>query len=188
MSYRTTTAVALALTASMLGLTACNTGEQEKSVETVTVTKDSATSTENSESASAPKPTSNQESSSQQTSKSSEQANDRTASNTNTQDGDSTSNKKNIARCAKSSEGLYEQGTTWFTDGTTGWTQYCSNIFYDGPATYSEPTQQTTAPTSEYTEPTTQNDQPSPWVQGQIDWNNCLNAGHSKEECRQMLN
>lgn len=125
MSYRTTTAVALALAAPMLGLTACNPGEQEKSVETVTMTKDSATSTENSESPTAR----NQKSSSQQTSKSSEQANDRPASNTRTQDGDSTSNGKNIARCAKSSEGLYEQGTTWFTDGTTGWTQYCSNIF-----------------------------------------------------------
>lgn len=30
--------------------------------------------------------------------------------------------------------------------------------------------------------------QPSPWVQGQIDWVNCIEAGNTEEQCRQMLN
>jgi hypothetical protein len=31
-------------------------------------------------------------------------------------------------------------------------------------------------------------EQPSPWVQGQIDWANCLEAGNTEEQCREMLN
>ena len=30
--------------------------------------------------------------------------------------------------------------------------------------------------------------QPSPWVQGQIDWANCLEQGNSEQECRDQLN
>ena len=30
--------------------------------------------------------------------------------------------------------------------------------------------------------------EPSPWVQGQIDWMNCLEAGNSEEYCREALN
>lgn len=30
--------------------------------------------------------------------------------------------------------------------------------------------------------------QPDPWVQGQIDWANCLEAGNTEEDCRQQLN
>lgn len=29
---------------------------------------------------------------------------------------------------------------------------------------------------------------PSPWVQGQIDWANCLDSGKSEEQCRAELN
>jgi len=29
---------------------------------------------------------------------------------------------------------------------------------------------------------------PSPWVQGQIDWANCLDAGNTDEYCRETLN
>lgn len=29
---------------------------------------------------------------------------------------------------------------------------------------------------------------PSPWVQGQIDWSNCLESGKSEEQCRAELN
>lgn len=36
---------------------------------------------------------------------------------------------KTIARCATSEEGMYQQGTTWFTDGTTGWTETCAAQF-----------------------------------------------------------
>lgn len=60
--------------------------------------------------------------------------------------GDPTPINKSIARCGKSSEGLYEQGTTWFTDGTSGWTQYCSNNFYDGPPPAYEPREPYTPP------------------------------------------
>ncbi|WP_288746653.1 hypothetical protein [uncultured Corynebacterium sp.] len=155
MSNRAT--VALALIAASLCLTAYNPGESEKPTETVTVTKDSSSSTQTSESAT-PSSTSSKETDSKSTQKSSEKTDSRHLGYTGAPTGDPTPINKNIARCAKSSEGLYEQGTTWFTDGTTGWTQYCSNIFYDGPATYSQPTQQPTAPTAEYTEPTTQND------------------------------
>ncbi|MBL1076305.1 hypothetical protein JK358_18055 [Nocardia sp. 2] len=28
---------------------------------------------------------------------------------------------------------------------------------------------------------------PDPWVQDQIDWANCLNAGHTAAECRVIL-
>lgn len=30
--------------------------------------------------------------------------------------------------------------------------------------------------------------EPSPWVQGQIDWSNCKDAGYTDAECREMLN
>ena len=30
--------------------------------------------------------------------------------------------------------------------------------------------------------------QPSPWVQGQIDWAACLDSGHTEQECRDQLN
>ncbi|WP_295624175.1 hypothetical protein [uncultured Corynebacterium sp.] len=36
---------------------------------------------------------------------------------------------KTIASCASAADGLYEQGTTWFTDGTTGWTETCAAQF-----------------------------------------------------------
>lgn len=36
--------------------------------------------------------------------------------------------------------------------------------------------------------PPEQQQQPSPWVQGQIDWTNCLEAGNTEEQCREMLN
>lgn len=93
--------------------------------------------------------------------------------------GDPTPINKSIARCAKSSEGLYEQGTTWFTDGTSGWTQYCSNNFHDGPPPVYEPQEPYTPPAQ---------NTPSPWVQGQIDWSNCLESGKSEEQCRAELN
>lgn len=48
-------------------------------------------------------------------------------------DGPPTPIHKTIARCAKMSDRLYEPGTTWFTDGTSGWTQYCFDNFYDVP-------------------------------------------------------
>lgn len=66
-------------------------------------------------------------------------ADDRPLGLTDRQFGEPTRINKAIARCATRSEGLYEQGTTWFTDGTTGWTTYCSNRYNDGPPPASTP-------------------------------------------------
>lgn len=161
---------ALALTIPALCLSACSNGEPEKAPEPTTVTK-TVTS-----------PESSTESTTQSTTKTPAPSTTTTRTTesskptgyTGAPNGEPTAINKTISHCAKSSQGLYEQGTTWFTDGTTGWTQYCANNFYDGPSTNTAP------------EP--QNNEPSPWVQGQIDWADCLNSGHSEEECRAMLN
>lgn len=52
---------------------------------------------------------------------------------TDSPDGTPTPIHKTISRCAKRSDVLYEPGTTWFTDGTSGWTQYCFDSFNDIP-------------------------------------------------------
>jgi hypothetical protein len=36
--------------------------------------------------------------------------------------------EKEIASCATTT--LYQAGTTWYTDGTSGWTQYCQDLYY----------------------------------------------------------
>lgn len=89
--------------------------------------------------------------------------------------GEPTPLNKTIARCAKSSEGIYERGTTWFTDGTSGWTQYCADNFHDGPP-------------PAYEEPAPAEEGPSDWVQGQYEWADCLDSGKTEEECRAELN
>lgn len=78
---------------------------------------------------------------------------------TDRQSGEPTPIDKTIARCAKRSEGLYEQGTTWFTDGTTGWTTYCAGRFNDGPPPAPVPAW---TPEPTYTEPATPGDGPGP--------------------------
>ncbi|WP_448852045.1 hypothetical protein [Corynebacterium sp. 335C] len=82
-------------------------------------------------------------------------ADDRPVGLTDGNFGEPTRINKTIARCAKQSDGVYEVGTTWFTDGTSGWTTYCADRFYDGPPpadtwepepTYEEPAYDDTAP------------------------------------------
>lgn len=161
---------ALALTIPALCLSACANGEPEKAPEPTTVTK-TVTSPERSTKSTTQSTTKSPTPSATPT-RTSESS--KPTGYTDAPNGEPTAINKTISHCAKSSQGLYEQGTTWFTDGTTGWTQYCANNFYDGPPTNTAP------------EP--QNNEPSPWVQGQIDWSNCLNSGYSEEECRAMLN
>lgn len=45
----------------------------------------------------------------------------------------------------------------------------------------------TVAPTPE-SEPIITGRTPSPWVQGQIDWQNCIEAGNTQEYCRATVN
>lgn len=162
---------ALALTIPALCLSACSNGEPEKAPEPTTVTKAVTNPESSTESTtqSTTKPPPNPSTPPTRTTES-----PGATGYTGAPTGEPTAINKTISHCAKSSQGLYEQGTTWFTDGTSGWTQYCANNFYDGPSTNTAP------------EP--QNNEPFPWVQGQIDWNYCLNARSSQEECRQMLN
>lgn len=36
--------------------------------------------------------------------------------------------EKEIESCTTTT--LYQPGTTWYTDGTSGWTQYCQDLYY----------------------------------------------------------
>ncbi|GGF98971.1 hypothetical protein GCM10007304_11110 [Rhodococcoides trifolii] len=86
---------------------------------------------------------------------------------------------------------------TFWSDGTqTGWSDYCQAVHdeslrgeveantavcetdlcvYPNGASYPNPNYRV-VPT------------PSPWVQGQLDWQNCLDAGNTQEYCRMTLN
>lgn len=92
--------------------------------------------------------------------------------------------------------GLGPIATSW-SDGTeSGWSEYCQSVHDQ--ALQSEidantPTCETdvcvypngaTIPNPNYRAVQT----PSPWVQGQIDWQNCLDAGNTQEFCRTTLN
>ncbi|MBC6757907.1 MULTISPECIES: hypothetical protein [unclassified Corynebacterium] len=161
---------ALALTIPALCLSACANGESEKAPEPTTVTKTVTSPARSTESTT--QSTTKNPAPSTSTTRTTDTA--KPTGYTDAPNGEPTAINKAISHCAKSSQGLYEQGTTWFTDGTSGWTQYCANNFYDGPSTNTAPEPQT--------------NEPSPWVQGQIDWADFLNSGHSEEECRAMLN
>ena len=79
-------------------------------------------------------------------------------------------------------------GPSLMSDGTTIYTDYC--FYENGGPEYLEQESWANSPDnpalSEYYEQLEQ--QPSPWVQGQIDWTNCLNAGNSEQYCRDTLN
>lgn len=59
---------------------------------------------------------------------------------------------------------------------------YCSG---DGIAMYTDGNEH---PYSDCAQPPAPATDPSPWVQGQIDWQNCLDAGNAEEYCRETLN
>ncbi|MBY6366546.1 hypothetical protein [Rhodococcoides corynebacterioides] len=86
---------------------------------------------------------------------------------------------------------------TYWSDGTvTGYSDYCQSVhdqalqgeidantpICDGPVCVYPNGAEIANPN--YTVVRT----PSPWVQGQIDWQNCLEAGNSEEFCRSTLN
>lgn len=92
---------------------------------------------------------------------------------------------KVVSHCG--THGIEEMGTTWFTDGTTGWTQYCTDEMisqvpqqippaYSGeptPIPYKEPSQMY----NQYGEPV------SDCVQDQIRWSDCIEAGNTSQYC-----
>lgn len=83
--------------------------------------------------------------------------------------------------------GIEEVGTTWFTDGTTVWTQYCademiSQVPQQAPPAYSEepapiPYEEPSQMYNQYGEPV------SDWVQDQIRWSACIEAGNTQQYC-----
>lgn len=92
---------------------------------------------------------------------------------------------KTISHCGI--RGIEEVGTTWYTDGTTGWTQHCTdemmnqvpqqipNNYHGQPAPVPYQT-----PEQAYYE----NGKPvSEWVQGQLEWKACVDAGNTVEYC-----
>ena len=87
---------------------------------------------------------------------------------------------KQVASCGD--PGTMESGTTFFTDGTSGWTQQCANVMYPQQLQ----TQTYAAPSEEAYEPvpttTISYDEASPWVQDQLDWAACMES-NPQEAC-----
>ncbi|WP_139279889.1 hypothetical protein [Rhodococcoides yunnanense] len=92
--------------------------------------------------------------------------------------------------------GLGPIATSWSDGSETGWSAYCQSVHdqaLQSEVEASTPTCETdvcvhpngaTVPNPNYRVVQT----PSPWVQGQIDWQNCLGAGNTREFCRATLN
>lgn len=83
--------------------------------------------------------------------------------------------------------GIEEMGTTWFTDGTTGWTQYCTDEMMSQvsqtipPGHSGEPTP---VPYEDPSQMYNQHGEPvSDWVQDQIRWSACIEAGNTTQYC-----
>lgn len=72
-------------------------------------------------------------------------------------------------------------GPTRMSDGTIQNTEYCGN--QPGAAAQRESEANAGLPA-----PQTQQQQPSPWVQGQLDWANCIQSGKTQQQCRNELN
>ncbi|WP_143545763.1 hypothetical protein [Rhodococcus sp. 14-2470-1a] len=100
-----------------------------------------------------------------------------------------------IVECQRGG-GLGPIVTSW-SDGTeTGWSSYCQSVHdqaLQSEVDANTPTCESavcvypngaTIPNPNYRVVQT----PSPWVQGQIDWQNCLEAGNTDEFCRATLN
>jgi hypothetical protein len=100
-----------------------------------------------------------------------------------------------IVECQRGG-GLGPIVTSW-SDGTeTGWSEYCQSVHdqaLQSEVDANTPVCETsvcvypngvTRPNPDYRVVET----PSPWVQGQIDWQNCLDAGNTEEFCRATLN
>ena len=90
---------------------------------------------------------------------------------------------KQVASCGD--PGTMESGTTFFTDGTSGWTQQCANVMYPQQLQMQQ-TQTYAVPSEEAYEPapttTISYDEASPWVQDQLDWAACMES-NPQEAC-----
>lgn len=92
--------------------------------------------------------------------------------------------------------GLGPVVTTWSDGSVTGWSSYCQSVHDEvlqGEIDANTPVCETevcvypngaTIPNPNYRVVET----PSPWVQGQIDWQNCLEAGNTEDFCRATVN
>lgn len=70
-------------------------------------------------------------------------------------------------------------GPALWSDGSMAYSQYCFDTMGGAEVLEAE---------ANAGLPADQPQQPSPWVQGQIDWVNCLEAGNTEEHCRETLN
>ena len=74
-------------------------------------------------------------------------------------------------------------GSARWSDGTVSYSQWCFDTM-GGEQHLEDEANAGVPPTPEQQQPR----KPSPWVQGQIDWANCLDSGKTKEQCREELN
>lgn len=74
-------------------------------------------------------------------------------------------------------------GSARWSDGTVSYSQWCFDTM-GGEQSLEDEANAGVPPTPEQQQPR----KPSPWVQGQIDWANCLDSGKTKEQCREELN
>ena len=70
-------------------------------------------------------------------------------------------------------------GPALWSDGTINFSQWCFDSSGGAQVLENESNAGLVPPAPQ---------QPDPWVQGQIDWANCLEAGNTEEDCRQQLN
>lgn len=70
-------------------------------------------------------------------------------------------------------------GPAIWSDGTTRFSQWCFDSRGGAQVLENESNAGLVQPSQQ---------QPDPWVQGQIDWANCLEAGNSEQTCREQLN
>lgn len=87
---------------------------------------------------------------------------------------------------------------TYWSDGTvTGHSDYCqaqhdqvlrAEVEANTPTCDGTVCRYPSGATVPDTRPTNTVKKPSPWVQGQIDWQNCIEAGNTQEYCRATLN
>ncbi|MDJ0012673.1 hypothetical protein [Rhodococcus erythropolis] len=87
---------------------------------------------------------------------------------------------------------------TYWSDGSvTGYSDYCqrqhdqilqSEVEANTPVCDGTICRYPSGATRPDTSSTTIVRTPSPWVQGQIDWTNCINAGNTEEFCRATTN
>lgn len=90
---------------------------------------------------------------------------------------------KQVASCGDPAN--METGTTFFTDGTSGWTQQCANVMYPQQQQMQQ-TQAYDTPSEEAYEPvpttTLSYEEASPWIQDQLDWAACMES-NPQEAC-----